>query len=65
MSIVHRKGSCQPEVLVCAQSGCRDCLDAVIRQNEGLIHAVLQRTRRNGVAYDDLARKDGSPCGVR
>ena len=57
MYIVHRNGSHLPEALACAQGGCSDCLDAVIGQNEGLIHAVLQRTHRCGVPYDDLVQE--------
>jgi RNA polymerase sigma factor (sigma-70 family) len=44
-------------MLACAQAGCERCLDAVIRENEGLIHAVLQRTHRCSVPYDDLVQE--------
>lgn len=57
MDIVHRKGSCGPDVLACAQDGCRECLDEVIGQNEGLIHAVLQRTHRCGAPYAELVQE--------
>lgn len=57
MDIVHRNGSCGPDVLACAQGGCRACLDAVIRQNEGLIHAVLRRTQRGEAPYEELVQE--------
>ena len=57
MTIVHRKGRRGPEALACAQEGCRDCLEGVIEENEGLIHAVMQGIRRGGVPYDELLQE--------
>ncbi len=40
----------------CAQAGCLACQDALIREHNGLIHAVLQRVAHPGVAYDELVQ---------
>jgi len=41
----------------CAQAGCENCLENLIRQNEGLIHAFLKQTWIGGLAYADLAQE--------
>jgi RNA polymerase sigma factor (sigma-70 family) len=54
MSIVHPNGLTGPDAYVCAQGGCRTCLEALMRQHEGLVHTVLRRQARGGVGYAEL-----------
>jgi RNA polymerase sigma factor (sigma-70 family) len=57
MSIVHPANPNGPAAFACAQSGCQVCLEALLCQHEGLVHAVLQRQGRGGVAYKDLLQE--------
>ena len=41
----------------CAQSRCPTCQDAFVRQHAGLVHVVLRRQARGGVAYEDLLQE--------
>jgi RNA polymerase sigma factor (sigma-70 family) len=41
----------------CAQAGCGDCLEKLIRANEGLIHACLRREVIGEMAYADLIQE--------
>jgi RNA polymerase sigma factor (sigma-70 family) len=41
----------------CAQAGCRDCLEKLICDNEGLIHACVRQQVQGGVAYADLVQE--------
>ena len=54
MSIVHPFDLEGPAVFACAQSRCRECQDALVRQHEGLVHVVLRRQSRGDVPYEDL-----------
>jgi RNA polymerase sigma factor (sigma-70 family) len=57
MCIVHPFDPDGPAVFDCAQSGCQDCLDALMRRHDGLVHVVLRRQSRGGVAYEDLLQE--------
>jgi RNA polymerase sigma factor (sigma-70 family) len=57
MSIVHPLDPEGPAIFGCAQRGCRECLEALIKRHEGLVHVVLQRQKRGGVNYADLAQE--------
>lgn len=57
MCIVHPVDVEKPAVFACAQSGCRECVEALLQRHEGLVHYVLQRQKRGGVAYVDLAQE--------
>ena len=57
MSIVHSFPLERPAAYACAQAGCPACLDALVRQNEGLVHSVLRRQFRDGQAYEDLLQE--------
>ena len=57
MSIVYSINLRGPDAYVCAQGGCQVCLDGLIRQHEGLVHVVLRRQARGGVAYEDLLQE--------
>jgi RNA polymerase sigma factor (sigma-70 family) len=57
MSEVHPLDLEGPAVYGCAQAGCQACLEALMLHHEGLVHFVLQRQFRSGMAYDDLAQE--------
>jgi RNA polymerase sigma factor (sigma-70 family) len=57
MCIVHPFDLDGPAAFACAQAGCQVCLDALMRQHEGLVHVVLRRQARGGVAYADLLQE--------
>lgn len=42
---------------VCAQAGCRECQDALVREHSGLIPALLRRVGHAGVAYGELVQE--------
>ncbi len=44
-------------IFVCAQGGCPDCLDALMRKHEGLVHAVVRGQGMGGIAYADLIQE--------
>ena len=55
--IVHPFDLDGPVTFACAQSRCPVCQDALVRQHEGLVHVVLRRQSRGGVAYEDLLQE--------
>lgn len=57
MSIVHQNELTGPDVYVCAQGGCRICLERLMRQHEALVHVILRRQFRGEVAYEDLLQE--------
>lgn len=57
MCIVHPLDPGGPAAFTCAQAGCQGCLEALLRQHEGLVHCVLRRQARGDVAYDDLLQE--------
>ena len=57
MSIVHPFDPDGPVTFACAQSRCPTCQDALVRQHTGLVHVVLRRQARGGVAYEDLLQE--------
>ncbi len=57
MSIVHPIDPDGPVAFTCAQAGCQECQDGLVRRHEGLVHVVLRRQGRGGVAYEDLVQE--------
>jgi RNA polymerase sigma factor (sigma-70 family) len=57
MCIVHQRDLESPSAFECAQSGCRECQDALVRRHEGLVHTVLRRQSRDGLAYEELLQE--------
>ena len=57
MSIVHPFPLEGPAVFVCAQAGCRACLDALMDRHEGLVHHVLRRQGSGLAPYDDVLQE--------
>ncbi len=57
MSIVHPVDLRGPAVFGCAQAGCVECGDRLVREHEGLVHAVLRRQACGDAAYADLLQE--------
>lgn len=57
MYIVHPFPLEGPAAFVCAQAGCRICLDGLMCQHEGLVHFILRRQYRGGLIYEDLLQE--------
>jgi RNA polymerase sigma factor (sigma-70 family) len=57
MCILHQMDLESPSAFECAQSGCRECQDALVRRHEGLVHTVLRRQSRDGMAYEELLQE--------
>jgi RNA polymerase primary sigma factor len=41
----------------CAQAGCPDCLEALLRENKGLIQSVIQKQVIRGIDYANLVQE--------
>ncbi|MGZ6347373.1 MAG: sigma-70 family RNA polymerase sigma factor [Anaerolineales bacterium] len=41
----------------CAQAGCPDCLETLLRENDGLIHTIIRRQGIAGIEYEDLIQE--------
>jgi len=50
----HSKGVAN---FACAQAGCPDCLETLLRENDGLIHSVVQRQGIAGIEYEELIQE--------
>jgi RNA polymerase sigma factor (sigma-70 family) len=57
MSIVHPLDLRGPAIFRCAQAGCAECVDRLLRQHEGLVHAVLRRQACGDAVYADLLQE--------
>ncbi len=57
MSSIHLLDPKGQAIYRCAQKGCPRCLDQLLHDHEGLIHAVLQRQCRSGAPYADLLQE--------
>lgn len=57
MCIVQQMDLESPKAFTCAQGGCRECQDALVRRHEGLVHTVLRRQSRNGLPYEELLQE--------
>jgi RNA polymerase sigma factor (sigma-70 family) len=57
MAILPVCHSQRVDIFACAQAGCRDCLEALLRGNEGLIHHILKRQGIGGIEYADLVQE--------
>jgi RNA polymerase sigma factor (sigma-70 family) len=54
MCIVHPVDKEEPARFVCAQRGCQECLEALVRGHEGLVHTVLRRQSSGPLSYAEL-----------
>jgi RNA polymerase sigma factor (sigma-70 family) len=54
MSSLHRPALEGPTAFGCAQSGCQECLERLLRRHRGLVHWVIRRDCRGDLAYDEL-----------
>lgn len=57
MASVHRLDLNGPAAYLCAQLGCRECLNRLVEHHEGLIHLVLRQQHVGHTAYDDLLQE--------
>lgn len=57
MSSVHCLDPKGPAAYLCAQAGCRECLNRLVEHHEGLIHLVLRQQYVGHTAYDDLLQE--------
>jgi RNA polymerase sigma factor (sigma-70 family) len=44
-------------LFACAQAGCPDCLETLLRENDGLIHSIVQRQGIAGIEYEELIQE--------
>ena len=54
MCIVHGSEGFGATEFRCAQGGCRECQDSLVRQHEGLVHYVLRRYVSSELSYEEL-----------
>lgn len=57
MSSVHCLELNGPAAYLCAQAGCRECLNRLVEHHEGLIHRVLRQQYVGRTAYADLLQE--------
>jgi RNA polymerase sigma factor (sigma-70 family) len=55
--IVHPFALEGPAAFACAQAGCQVCVDALLRQHEGLVHHVLRRQASGIAPYEDVLQE--------
>jgi RNA polymerase sigma factor (sigma-70 family) len=54
MSIVHPQDVTGPTIYGCAQAGCQECLNGLMRRHERLVHTVLRRQSSGPLSYAEL-----------
>jgi RNA polymerase sigma factor (sigma-70 family) len=57
MYIVHALDPDDPGIFICAQGGCRECLNRLLARHEGLVHYVVRNQIWGGVPEDDLLQE--------
>ena len=57
MAILSCCNSKRVGTFVCAQAGCQDCLESLLREHDGLIHAVVRQQGMGGIDYPDLIQE--------
>jgi RNA polymerase sigma factor (sigma-70 family) len=57
MCIVHPLDVESPTAFECAQAGCEQCVEALLRRHEKLVHAVLRRQWRGEATVADLLQE--------
>lgn len=62
MAIVHqreagRQGCQHPADFGCAQAGCPSCMESLLRQHIGLVHACIQYAEIGGIPYADAVQE--------
>jgi RNA polymerase sigma factor (sigma-70 family) len=57
MCIVHRLDLESQERFACAQAGCAECVEALLRRHERLVHSVLRRQWWGAVRCADLLQE--------
>jgi RNA polymerase sigma factor (sigma-70 family) len=54
MCIVHRVDKEEPGRFGCAQRGCQECVEVLVRRHEGLVHTVLRRQSSGPLSYAEV-----------
>ena len=44
-------------LFACAQAGCPECLERLLRENDGLIHSIVRRQGIVGIEYEELIQE--------
>lgn len=57
MSILLECGTKQGGSLACAQAGCAKCIEKLLRENEGLVHAVVRRQGGGENEYREMIQE--------
>lgn len=57
MSILPVCHSQKVDIFGCAQAGCPSCLEALLREHEGLVYRVVQQQGMGGLDYADLIQE--------
>ena len=57
MRMVHDHEVDSPIIFTCAQTGCESCLEGLLRQHEGLVHAIIRRSWVGSTEYEDLLQE--------
>jgi RNA polymerase sigma factor (sigma-70 family) len=52
--MVHEYDVKSPTIFICAQAGCGSCLERLLVNHEGLVHAVIRRSWVGSTEYGDL-----------
>jgi RNA polymerase sigma factor (sigma-70 family) len=57
MTILPKTHAKREASLACAQAGCKECLEALLRQHKGLVYAVVRRQYPGKCEYADLIQE--------
>jgi RNA polymerase primary sigma factor len=57
MRSVHRPALEGPAAFGCAQAGCQECLERLLRQHTRLVHWVIRQSSSGTLSYDELLQE--------
>jgi RNA polymerase sigma factor (sigma-70 family) len=57
MAILPKCQSKGTASFACAQAGCADCMHALLKEHEGLVHACIHWSEFGGIPYTDAAQE--------
>lgn len=57
MYIVQLREAGHPADFVCAQAGCRECVEGLLAQHAGLVHCIVRRQWPGDADYADLIQE--------
>ena len=44
-------------LFACAQAGCPDCLETLLRENDGLVYFIVRQQEIGGVEFQELVQE--------